>query len=119
MSVRAASGVAPIRGGQSPKPLARPKPGHLSFVPEARRSVVGREPAQPVFDVLGFSAAFPDKWMGYLRANFDDAVHVARTFRVSERAARKWWDGVGAARGDKVLIAMRIHPEASQMLLAA
>jgi hypothetical protein len=111
MTLRAVSNPKPIRGGQSPKPLARPKPGHLS--------VVGREPAQPVFDVLGFSAAFPDKWMGYLRANFDDAVHVARTFRVSERAARKWWDGVGAARGDKVLIALRIHPEASQMLLAA
>ena len=75
--------------------------------------------AVPVFDVYGFSAAFPDRWRGYLRAHFRNAVHVAHVFGVSERAARKWLNGDGACGGAKVVIALRLHPEASAMLLAA
>lgn len=97
--------VISIRGGQSPKSLSGPLSAPVSV--------------QPVFDVYGFSAAFPDRWMGYLRAHFRNAVHVAHVFGVSERAARKWWDGDGACGGAKVVIALRLHPEASAMLLAA
>lgn len=38
-------------------------------------------------------------------------------FNVCEKAARKWWDGDGGCRGDKVAIAIALHPDrAAEML---
>ena len=56
---------------------------------------------------------FPDRWRKHLRENYRSHIDVARTFRVSEAAARKWWDGVGAANGRNVAAAVEINPVAA------
>jgi hypothetical protein len=63
-------------------------------------------------DPLAVAAAFPDRWMGFLRANFTGPVHVAHTFGVTEKAAQKWWTGIGAPHGSKVAVAAQLLPEA-------
>lgn len=70
-------------------------------------------------DPLAFYRAFPDRWMAFLHAHFRDPIHVAFVFGVSDKAARKWWEGVGGPQGDKVGLALVIVPEAAAMLLAA
>jgi hypothetical protein len=57
--------------------------------------------------VVGFYARCPDLWMRFIRAHFADHQEVAVFFRISDRAAEKWWDGIGAARADKLLLAMQ------------
>jgi hypothetical protein len=107
-----------IRRAPSPKPLggslAGKKGGHLSVVG-------GTDLVVPPsgFDVLAFARAFPARWQGFLRLHYRDHVHVAFVYRVSERAARKWWDGDGGPRGDKVAQAMIMHGEAARVALLA
>lgn len=47
-------------------------------------------------------ANFPERWRDFLRAFFPDAGEVAAFFRVSQKAAEKWWDGIGGAQGAKL-----------------
>jgi hypothetical protein len=71
------------------------------------------------FDLLRFYADFPDRWMAFLRAQFPHPVAVAFHFGVSERAAEKWWQGVGGPRGDKLAVALVTVPGAADVLLRA
>lgn len=72
-----------------------------------------------VFDLHRAGAAFPDQWMAFLHAHFASPVAVAFHFGVTERAAAKWWEGVGGPRGDKVVVALRTVPGAVDDLLRA
>lgn len=71
------------------------------------------------FDLHRAAAEFPDLWMAFLRAHFHNPVAVAYHFNVTERAAAKWWDGIGGPRGDKVAVALRTVPGAADALLRA
>jgi hypothetical protein len=71
------------------------------------------------FDLHRAGAEFPDLWMAFLRGHFPNPVAVAYHFGVTERAAEKWWNGVGGPRGDKVAVALRTVPGAADALLRA
>jgi hypothetical protein len=71
------------------------------------------------FDPDGFARAFPAKWQAFLHAHFRNSIHVADTFGVTDRAARKWWDGIGGPNGAKVAQAHLMYPAEAQMLFAA
>ena len=77
--------------------------------------------AQPSrYDPYQVHRAFPSRWQAYIRANFRNIPHVAHVFNVSERTARKWWNGETGANGGHVAIAVNEHPvEAPAMLFAA
>lgn len=110
LGVVGGAGSGAIRAGQS----LREKAGHLAVVP-------GGKPGRTLkaFDAVGFQRDFPELWRDFLRQNFRGPVHVAHDFGVSERAARKWWDGIGGPRGAAVAQAVMQHPEAAAMLFAA
>lgn len=72
-----------------------------------------------VFDLHGAAVEFPDLWMEFLHAHFHNPVAVAYHFGVTERAAAKWWEGIGGPRGDKVAVALRTVPGAADALLRA
>lgn len=62
---------------------------------------------------------FPARWSSYIRTNFRDLRHIQQVFGVSERAARKWWNGDGGANGAYVAIAVEAHPIAAPRMLFA
>lgn len=90
-----------------------PFPGRLS---SGKRADLGSGQG---FDLLRYYADFPDRWMAFLRANFPGPVAVAYHFGVTERAAAKWWDGIGGPRGDKLAVALMTIPGAGEALLCA
>ncbi|MBB3995286.1 hypothetical protein GGR95_002941 [Sulfitobacter undariae] len=61
---------------------------------------------------------FAGQWQAYLHAHFDCINDAALAFGVTERAARRWWDGAGP-RGAFVAIALRLHPESAPAFLLA
>lgn len=71
------------------------------------------------FDLVRFYADFPDRWMAFLRGHFASPIAVAFHFGVSERAAEKWWHGVGGPRGDKLAVALVTVPGAVDELVRA
>lgn len=74
----------------------------------------------PVYDPQKVHREFPERWRAYIRASFRNLNHIQQVFNVSERTARKWWDGETGANGGHVAIAVIEHPvEAPQMLFAA
>lgn len=62
---------------------------------------------------------FPVRWKAYIRALYVNIDHVQRVFPVSERTARKWWNGETGANGSNVAIAVLEHPVAAPRLLFA
>jgi len=78
----------------------------------------GQVSEQP-FDLHHYRTVFPDRWMGFLHAHFRDHIHVAYVFGVSERASRKWWEGVGAPRAEFALAACKHIPGAAEYLMEA
>ena len=71
-------------------------------------------PATPVTYVLEpdrIAYFFAERWGAYIRANYRNLAHVCRVFGVSERAARKWWNGEGGAHGVNVAVASAEHPD--------
>lgn len=60
-------------------------------------------------DAYRINRDFPQRWQAYLRAHFACINDAALTFGVTERAARRWWNGAGS-RGPFVTIALRLHP---------
>ena len=78
----------------------------------------GQSFGQP-FDLHRYRVVFPDRWMEFLHGHFRDPVHVAFMFGVSERAARKWWEGVGAPRAEFALAACKHIPGAAEFLMEA
>lgn len=67
-------------------------------------------------DAYRINREFPDRWQAYLRAHFGSIAEAALAFGVTERAARRWWDGAGT-RGAYVVIALRTHPETAAAYL--
>lgn len=65
---------------------------------------------------LGFYVQFPDRWRDLLRHEFLDAAEVAGFFKVSQKAAEKWWHGLGGPNGDKLDYALRELPRAYDFL---
>jgi hypothetical protein len=103
MTARAPN-VRPIRAVQS------------SCLLSGRKSGPG---AAARFDPEAFAVAFPAKWQAFLRGHFRNPVHVAHVFGVTDRAARKWWDGDGGPGGAKVAQAQAMYPAETRMLFAA
>ena len=72
------------------------------------------------FDLNGFYAGFNDRWAAYLRWRFvGGPIEVAAHFKISERAAQKWWQGIGGPRGDKLALALITLEGAQDQLLRA
>ena len=73
-----------------------------------------------VVDPFRIRRDYPERWSAYIRAHYRNLNHVCQTFDVSERTARKWWDGETGGHGPQVGIAWRTHGEAVlQKLFAA
>lgn len=90
------------------------------FPHAAHADILARGDAVPPYDAHRVHREFPDRWQGYVRANFRGLGHIQQVFGVSERTARKWWNGETGANGGHVAIAMREHPvQAQRMLFAA
>ena len=92
--------------------------------PPAAGQTVGQMPDQKAepegFDPYRVHREFPERWRAYLHQNFRNHFVVQKSFQVSERTARKWWNGETGANGGHVAVAVRIHPvEAPRMLFAA
>lgn len=104
------------------------RPNVLAFAPRlssgnAGAPVVehasGQVIAFPRRDVVQFYSACPDVWRAFLIHEFgDDEIEVAHFFRVTNRGARKWLDGDGSARLDKLLLALT-RPGALDWWMAA
>lgn len=60
---------------------------------------------------------FPEKWRRFLRATCRNILEVQLVFGVSEKAARKWWEGVGGCNADKVAIAVKRNPVEANVIL--
>lgn len=109
--------------GSSPKPLTSVtgyratvtalRPGQSSGIGFGQRSLAARRMRDP----LACYAAFPERWRDFLRATFADAAEVAGFFRVSVKAAEKWWAGIGGAQGAKVAYALEEIEGAADWLL--
>ncbi len=54
--------------------------------------------------------------MGFLRGHFRSHAEVAVVFGISERAAEKWWNGVGGPQGAKLAFAVEHLPGAAVVL---
>ena len=118
--------------GQEFEPLSRQRAGH-SFKTEnvsAQKSgafpraqhadILARADSVPAYDPHRIHRDFPMRWQRYIRANFRGLGHVQQVFNVSERTARKWWNGETGANGGHVAIAVAEHPvQAPRMLFAA
>ncbi|XAI95590.1 hypothetical protein [Nostoc phage Nsp-JY21] len=100
------SSVPPMQ----PSATVIPFPGKLSSGKRADLS------SGQGFDLLKFQTDFAERWMQFLRAQFSGPVAVAYHFGVTERAAAKWWDGIGGPRGDKVALALITVPGADALL---
>jgi hypothetical protein len=100
-----------IGSGHEVGPSSRLKADHLGHI--------ARLKARAAIDPEACYAAFPDRWRAWLKANYRTPRHVAQAFSVSERAAMKWWDGVGGVNGGKVAYAVRTQPGAAEFLFAA
>ena len=86
---------------------APPSPGNLSDL------LAGR-PCDP----RRFRALYPDRWSAFLRAHFQNHMHVAVCFDVEEKTARLWWEGVTGPKGWVVDYAIRALPAARKWLEA-
>ena len=65
-----------------------------------------------------FGAAFPDMWRAFLRAHYRNQVEVAYHYGVTEKAAEKWWQGIGGPNGAKVAMAYQLHPAGAARFLS-
>lgn len=81
--------------------------------------ILRRIDGPPIYDPMSVHREFPDRWRAYIRSNYRDLAHVQQVFGVSERAARKWWNGETGANGAHVAIAVNEHPVAAPRMLFA
>lgn len=98
---RARMGRGPVPGPSNAKAAEPKRPDPVP---------VGIDPWQIAYD-------WPERWRDYLHTNFRNPQVVAQVFVVSEPAARKWWDGLGSCRADKVAIAVALHPQIALEML--
>lgn len=59
----------------------------------------------------------PGKWMRFLHATCRNYLEAQVLYEVSEKTARKWWEGVGACRGDKIIRAVELNPIEANVIL--
>lgn len=119
--------LAPVAGEPSSGKEAGHGVGHLSAAPTptahemAAQSLRRTRGLRPVpaqaLDPWAVSHDWPDKWRAYLHEHFRSHMAVAQAFQVSERAARKWWEGDGSCRADKAAVAMALHPDTAPQML--
>jgi len=64
-------------------------------------------------------AQFPNRWRDFLHAFFLNAREVAGFFQISEKAADKWWAGIGGPQGAKLAYALEQVPGARAWLFGA
>lgn len=62
---------------------------------------------------MSFERFFAERFMRFLHENFANPTQVAASFRVRERTAENWWNGVNAPSGAKVAWAYHTHPESA------
>lgn len=113
------SDAKPIRDGLSFGFVSGPEYGPASDLKSQHLANVAFLKSLRAMDPEDCYQRFPDRWMRWLHCNFTDARKVARAFSVSERAAQKWWDGIGGVNGGKVAYAVRTWPGAAEFLFAA
>ena len=68
-------------------------------------------------DPLVCYAEFPERWQAFLRAVFDHPGEVAEFFRISPKAAEKWWNCLGGAQAAKLKYALDEIDGAADWLL--
>lgn len=101
--------------------LCSQEPANTDAPEQSSRSLSGLsfQCARPA-DPIRFGTVFPDRWMAFLRAHHGSVEEVAVFYGVTDRAARKWWNGVGGPRGDKVAMAVMSNPAgAARYLMGA
>ena len=109
------SGTEPKSGHKSGSEFLSGHKSDRELVDQARRV-----DSRTDYDPHAVHRDFPDRWQTYIRANYRHLGHVQQVFGVSERTARKWWNGETGANGGHVAIAVNEHPvSAPRMLFAA
>lgn len=96
------------------------EPGHVSgqkSVNSVTQNSVQR--ARRGYDPHSVHRDFPARWQRYIRSNFHSLSQVQDVFAVSERTARKWWNGENGANGGHVAIAVAEHPVKAPIILFA
>ncbi|WP_131802325.1 hypothetical protein [Yoonia tamlensis] len=56
-------------------------------------------------------------WRAFLHAHYRNQIEVAYCYGVTEKAAEKWWLGIGGPNGAKVAIAYQTHPAGAATFL--
>lgn len=90
-----------------------------AYRPEVGHFVRNKSGKPEALDPHATHREFPQKWRAYLHAAFPNHFVVAQTFQVSERAARKWWNGEGGVNGGHVAVAIQMQPAIAPRLLFA
>lgn len=71
-----------------------------------------------VVDPFRIASETPGRWRAYLHATYRTHADVQRVFEVSERTARKWWEGEMGCRAQHLIVALRTDPDnAWQMMI--
>lgn len=55
--------------------------------------------------------AFAEWWQTYVHDHYTSIAQVQWVFQVSERCARKWWNGETGCNGAQLAVAYRRHPD--------
>ncbi len=102
------------------RPLhALPSADHLSYAQACAPSggvSFGELSGGLPFDMMRFRAVFPDRWRGFLRAHFQNPVHVAYFYSIDEKTARNWWEGLSGPSGAFVVATFKAFPAAAALL---
>ena len=80
---------------------------------------LGKKFPAPNLDPKDFCERFPSQWQAFLHAYYRNQIEVALVYGVTEKAAEKWWNGVGGPRGAVIALAATINPAGFQDFLAA
>jgi len=67
-------------------------------------------------DATTYRQMFTHRWSAFVRENFEGPEHVAFVFRVDNKTARNWWDGINAPSGFAVAYAIQNFPAAQDTL---
>lgn len=70
-------------------------------------------------DPMAYRRQFRDRWGAFLRAHFQNSLHVAVFFSVDEKTARQWWNDVNQPSGWAVAFARAAVPGADECLKVA
>ncbi len=68
---------------------------------------------------MSFEKFFAARFAAFLEENYASPAQIAAAFRVRERTAENWLNGLNAPSGAKVARAWTLHPAAARRHLAA